>query len=321
MATLMKTSFRATHGFSRLASTRVQLYTRLAVNKAFYSSSFETTNKKHIYQVTYRPVSAETNTELGSQSDLKTQSTRLAIITMKNPPVNMFGLEQVVELRELLSKLEEDKSVRGLVITSEVKNIFSAGIDLNTFLGDSLSLEKFWYQVCKLFGVLYGSRLLTVAAINGHSLALGSVIMLACHDRYALNGSYKLGLNEVQVGLTLPLWLAELLVKVVGTRNAELLGADGCVVGVNEALKCGLIDKVFDGNDALLEGSIERIRLRSKCPERAQTGSMAAIRGEFLAKFNSNIDSQVQNFVQMVKSEETQAYIKRTISSLAAKRS
>ncbi|PVV00338.1 hypothetical protein BB560_005286 [Smittium megazygosporum] len=251
---------------------------------------------------------------------------KIGVIALNNPPANTFSLEEVKELRRAISVLEGDGLVRGMILTSGVDNFFTAGVDLTSFSKDEEWLKEFWIQVTELFRQMYTSRLLSVAALNGHSLALGGVLMLACNDRYALDGNqkvkgkYKFGLNEVLVGLPLPSWLSKLLVNVVGFRNAELLGVDGLILSANDAKQYGLVDKVFASQEELFNASVERLRQRTKIPPSAQLATLQYMRSEFIEEFDKTYNKHTEAFVKHIKSKETQAVLKQALKNIGSKK-
>ena len=75
------------------------------------------------------------------------------------------------------------------------------------------------------------------AAINGHGPAGGTVLALFCDWRGMAEGDWKMGFNEVQVGIPLPPVILSALRRQVGARQAERLGAGGLVISTAEALQ------------------------------------------------------------------------------------
>lgn len=100
---------------------------------------------------------------------------------------------------------------------------------------------------------LYGSRLATVAAIQGHAPAAGCFLAMACDYRAmsagGLVGGKKkiptIGLNETQLGIAAPPWMGQLLVRTIGFRRAELSLAMGTLFPPDQALEAGLVDVVM----------------------------------------------------------------------------
>ncbi|OLY78799.1 Enoyl-CoA delta isomerase 1, mitochondrial [Smittium mucronatum] len=258
-----------------------------------------------------------TTEEITSSS--KDKERTIAIMSFNNPPANTFNMEHITEFKNAFGKLEKDPSIRGVILTSSLNNMFTAGVDLQTFSRDKQYLMEFWAQIAQLFRQIYSSRLLTLSAINGHCLALGVVFALASHDRFMLNGPYKIGLNEVQVGIPLPIWLIDVLKQTISGRMAEKFASDGSVIGVQEALKVGLVDHSFDSQKELLEQSLVYMRHRSNIPEYSQVQTMKNARKDFLDSFDSKVD--IEEFVGQLMAKETQDRVRLAAELLSKKKS
>ncbi|KAJ1917704.1 dodecenoyl-CoA isomerase [Tieghemiomyces parasiticus] len=207
----------------------------------------------------------------------------IAVLSFGRPPANTFNLPYLQALDAALnavlgnrpspvpaataqrlgieSALGDDVSgIRTLIITSDLPFFYSAGIDITTFLGKDPSKREpvakedwlaFWGLVRTVFIKLYTDpRVRTVAAINGHAPGFGCILALACHDRVMVQvpspKTPRIGLNEVQVGLTLPLWLGDRFAEVCGQRNAEKYLPFGTTFTARESLAIGLVDQVVD---------------------------------------------------------------------------
>ena len=120
-------------------------------------------------------------------------------ITLKlnKTPVNSLNLEFLTELNILLDKLEEAKDFKGVVLTSNIANIFSAGLDImEMYQCKQDRVKQFWSALQDFWLKLYGSNKIFIAAINGHSPAGGCLIAMSCDYRIMAKGPYKIGLNE-----------------------------------------------------------------------------------------------------------------------------
>uniref|UniRef100_A0A8C9KC99 Enoyl-CoA delta isomerase 1 n=1 Tax=Panthera tigris altaica TaxID=74533 RepID=A0A8C9KC99_PANTA len=96
----------------------------------------------------------------------------VAVIKLKNPPVNSLSLEVLTEFVISLEKLENDKTFRGVILTSDCPGIFSAGLDLTEMCGKSQAhYAEYWRAVQELWLRLYLSNLVLIAAINVSGLA------------------------------------------------------------------------------------------------------------------------------------------------------
>ena len=132
---------------------------------------------------------------------VKREGGGLATVSLSHKPVNSLTQAVCEELKAVTLALEADPEVRGVVFGSGVQGIFSAGMDLRSMHGRSTDeLAAFWTAVQEMWLALYMTPLATVAAISGHAPAGGCLIALACDYRVLVEGKYRIGLNEAQIG-------------------------------------------------------------------------------------------------------------------------
>jgi len=163
-------------------------------------------------------------------------------IRLARPPVNALNLELLRTLRSSLDTVVSE-GARGIVL-SGAQGMFSAGVDVPALLqADRNGVREFWREFFGTCSSLAQSPVPVVAAITGHSPAGGAVLSLFCDYRVMADGPYKIGLNEVQVGLTVPDAIQFALRRVVGAYRAERLLVAGAMIDSAEALACGFVDE------------------------------------------------------------------------------
>ncbi|ORX95759.1 ClpP/crotonase [Basidiobolus meristosporus CBS 931.73] len=100
------------------------------------------------------------------------------IIHLHRGPANAFNHELARTVTDVFKQIEEDKSVRTVIFASKIPHFFSAGVDLEDFKrSDELWLD-FWKDLRKMFITIHGSRLNTIAAVNGFAVGLGCALAL-----------------------------------------------------------------------------------------------------------------------------------------------
>ena len=127
----------------------------------------------------------------------------IAEIRMHRAPVNAMNTDLVVALDS--AHKEAVAQGANAVVVSGMPGMFSGGLDVPELLplGPEEILD-FWNAFFRLMKHVAGSPVPVVAAITGHSPAGGAVLAIHCDYRVAASGSFKIGLNEVQVGLPVP---------------------------------------------------------------------------------------------------------------------
>src|SRR6185503_7929283 len=138
------------------------------------------------------------------------------------------------------------KGARAIVVSGR-SGLFSAGLDVPALLAlDRAGMMAFWKDFIGLLAAIGRCPVPTVAAITGHSPAGGAVLSIFCDYRIMARGEYRIGLNEVQVGLAVPAVIQAAMRRLVGPHRAERLMVAGAMVDSEEALRVGLVDELAD---------------------------------------------------------------------------
>lgn len=164
-------------------------------------------------------------------------------IRLARPPVNALNRELLAALRSAHAEAVA-AGARGIVLAGS-PGMFSAGVDVPALLTqDRDGARAFWREFFATAAALATSTVPLAAAITGHSPAGGAVLALMCDYRVMAEGPYKIGLNEVQVGLTVPDCIQFALRRVVGSYRAERLLVAGAMIDAAAALACGFVDEI-----------------------------------------------------------------------------
>ncbi len=185
---------------------------------------------------------------------------------------NIFDAATLDELNEHLDSVENDDSLRGLIIASAKKSIFVAGADLKTLLQQAQDgdMRAFIAQGQRILNRLAELKIPTVAAIHGASAGGGYEVTLACDYRMASDDpATRIGLPETTLGL-IPAWGGcTRLPRLIGVEKAAEVIANGKLYSAQEARKLGLVDGVAP-RDKLLELAQKKLRDgKRKLEERA----------------------------------------------------
>jgi 3-hydroxyacyl-CoA dehydrogenase/enoyl-CoA hydratase/3-hydroxybutyryl-CoA epimerase len=188
----------------------------------------------------------------------------VCVLTFDRPEsgANIFDAATLDELNEHLDFVENESSLRGLIITSAKKSIFVAGADLKTLLklAQTGDLRAFIAEGQRILNRLAELRIPTVAAIHGACAGGGYEVTLACDYRVASDDpSTRIGLPETTLGL-IPAWGGcTRLPRLIGADKAADLILKGKLYSAQEALKLGLVDEVVP-RDQLVDVARKKLR-------------------------------------------------------------
>ncbi|XP_027280718.1 enoyl-CoA delta isomerase 1, mitochondrial isoform X2 [Cricetulus griseus] len=245
----------------------------------------------------------------------------IAVMKFRNPPVNSLSLEFLTEFVISLEKLENDKTFRGVILTSDLPGIFSAGLDLREMYGrNPAHYAEFWKAVQELWLRLYMSKLMLVSAINGASPAGGCLIALTSDYRImADNPKYIIGLNESLLGIIAPFWLKDTFVNTIGHRAAERALQLGMLFPPAEALKVGVVDEVVP-EDQIHSKARSVMAQWLAIPDHSRQLTKSMMRKATADKLIKQREADIQNVVSFISQDSIQKSLHVYLKKLKQKR-
>jgi 3,2-trans-enoyl-CoA isomerase len=184
-------------------------------------------------------------------------------------------------------------------------------------------LNSFWNSFQQLFLDLYGSPIATIAAIQGHALAAGAMLAMACDYRIMSEPDTKfyptIGLNETKFGIVAPSWMGQLLIQTIGFRHAEQALSLGTTFSPTEALHIGLIDRVVPA-DNILNVSQAQAQEWSKMPPRARAMTKQLTRKTLIESFHQSRDDDAQFFKKYILTDAVQRGLAQYLDALKKKK-
>jgi enoyl-CoA hydratase/carnithine racemase len=180
-----------------------------------------------------------------------------ATITIDDPERrNPMSIETMRELRDATRRAVDDDDVGVIVYTGAGDRAFSAGGDLSgPFADDPIGLHKARGVLAELFRLMIRGGKPTVARVNGHALAGGFGLAVACDITICVENA-KLGTTEIKVGLW-PMMISALLARVMPRKAALELMLTGRVIDPREAHRLGAVSRVVSPDD--LDGTVDEI--------------------------------------------------------------
>jgi enoyl-CoA hydratase len=227
-------------------------------------------------------------------SDLATYELdgRIATITMDDGKVNALSIAMLESLHAAFDRAEADKAI---VVLTGREQYFSAGFDLKVFqeqperIGEMLTLGA---TLCER---VLGFPTPVLAAVNGHAIAAGAFLSLSTDLRIGIEGPFKLGLNEVKIGLTVPLFVVELARQRLTPAAFNRSVVTAAMYGPADAMAAGFLDRVVDPaelDSVVAEAAAELAGLNAE----AHAATKLRVRGDALKAVRHAIDTELAAF-------------------------
>jgi enoyl-CoA hydratase len=174
----------------------------------------------------------------------------IAVLTLDRPPVNAVELGLLGAAEARLGELDET-AARALVVTGAGR-CFSAGVDLKAVPAYGPAEQRAMVEgINAVVGRLYALPIPVVAAVNGHAIAGGLVLALACDYRVGVEGAAQIGLTEGRAGIPFPAVAMAVVCSELAPPVARRLVLVAQNVSPPEALRDGVLDEIQPPGEVL----------------------------------------------------------------------
>ncbi|KAG5307320.1 ECI1 isomerase, partial [Acromyrmex insinuator] len=245
-------------------------------------------------------------------------NTGIEIISMARKPVNSLNTELLSELKTFLLEAQNSR-IKGVILTSSLPTIFSAGLDIMELFNDKEKLTDFWQTLQDTWLTLYSLTIPIAAAINGSSPAGGCLLAMSTEYRVLVEGKHTVGLNETQLGIIAPKWFMDVYISLIGHRQAELALLRGVMFKPEKALQLGLVDELAKDKMDAIEKCKKYISSYDNVPGLARTTTKVHLRNDLIEWLKNNKKADTDNFINYVQSPKVQNGLKLYIEYLKKK--
>ncbi len=181
----------------------------------------------------------------------------VGILVLDRPPANSYDYAFLRSFASAIDDVRGDEDIHAVVVTSASEKFFSAGADVTAFAaGTTRSRVMTALLAHETFRKMENTPIVFIAAIAGHCLGGGFELALACDQRFAAEGSYQIGLPEVNLGLFPGSGGTQRLPRLVGLAKGFDLIANATTMNPTEAKELGLVDKLFPDAAACRDGAL-----------------------------------------------------------------
>lgn len=170
----------------------------------------------------------------------------VASIALNRAPANAYDWQMLRELAQAIRQVREDAGARVVVVRSALPKFFCSGADISTLKdSDRAQFANFLTLAHETVDMIQRTPKIFIAAIAGHCLGGGLELALCCDFRLAAAGKYRIGLAEVNLGLSPGMGGTQRLPRLIPKSRALHMLVTGEPVGPDQALEWGIVDRLF----------------------------------------------------------------------------
>ena len=206
----------------------------------------------------------------------------IGTIAMDDGKMNALSLDMFRQLSDALARAEADRAV---IVLRGREGVFSAGFDLRTLRAggpDAYAMVRAGFELAER--MLAFPRPIVVAC-TGHAIAMGAFLLLSGDYRLGASGAFKVGANEVAIGITMPFFGVEICRQRLAPAHFHRAVINAEIYTPEDAVAAGFLDRVVPASaleDAARTVAGELARLdqtaHAATKLRARAGALDAIR-------------------------------------------
>ena len=218
-----------------------------------------------------------------------------AIITINNGKANAISHQVISELNKCLDKAEEEQKV---VILTGTPGIFSGGFDLKVMKESPKSALELVTKGSNLSLRMLSFPMPIIAACNGHAIAKGAFLLLSTDYRIGTEGDFKIGLNEVLIGMT----MHYAGIAIAKSRLSEVYlnrsVNNGEIFNPKSAIKAGFLDVIVPETH-LLSTAIKAAEMFTKLNKKAHAETKLKVRNQHLQDLENAIQLDLEGDISI----------------------
>ena len=218
-----------------------------------------------------------------------------AIIAINNGKANAISHEVIAGLNASLDKAAEEKKV---VILTGKTGFFSAGFDLKVMAKSPESAKELVTKGSKLSLRMLSFPQPIIVACSGHAIAKGAFLLLSADYRIGVEGAFKIGLNEVMIGMTMHnagIAIAKARLSEVylnrSVNNAEIYSS-------KQAIAAGFLDIIVP-EDHLMSTAVKVAEMSAKLNKKAHAETKLKVRKQHLEALENAIELDLKSDISI----------------------
>jgi len=216
-----------------------------------------------------------------------------AVLRMDDGKANALSDVMIAELLAALDRAEKEASA--IVLAGRAER-FCAGFDLKVMMSGPDNAKALLRRGSALLMRLYGVGIPLVVACTGHALAGGALVLLTADVRVGAAGPYRIGLNEVSIGMPVPVLAMELARDRIATRELGRATLEATIYDPEGAARAGYLDTVVPAGEVLTKAMAEATRL-SGLARTAYVATKVRLRGKTIQHINDTLEADMASLM------------------------
>lgn len=220
--------------------------------------------------------------------DLKLDG-KVAVISIDDGKANALSPQVLTELDGALDRAQGEA---GAVLLLGRPGKLSAGFDLSIMTAGADSARALVTQGAELLLRLYLHPQPVVVACTGHALAAGALLTLVADTRIGVRGEFKIGLNEVAIGMRLPIFAVELARERLSKRHLTAAALQARIYSPDDAVDAGYLDRVVEA-DVLLGEALDCVKQLAELSRGAYAWTKKLVREPMVNRVRATLEEDM----------------------------
>ncbi|MEM6990827.1 MAG: crotonase/enoyl-CoA hydratase family protein [Myxococcota bacterium] len=213
----------------------------------------------------------------------------IAQLTMDDGKANALSSAMMNELDAALTRAEAE--AKAVVVVGRPGR-FCAGFDLKVMMSGPEAAKGLVSQGAELLMRMYEFPLPIVAACTGHAVAGGALVLLSCDTRVGTAGDFKIGLNEVSIGMTVPILAQELARDRLAAPSFTAAVLQSQLYNPTHAAAIGFLDRVEEP-EGVLAAATETAGALAKLPKAAYAATKGRMRRKTIDHIRATLSADL----------------------------
>ncbi len=218
----------------------------------------------------------------------------VAVFHFDDGKANALGHGAIAQLHRLLDRA--DKEAKAVLWVGRPGR-FSGGFDLAVMRSGGDAVRGLVTAGAELFLRMFEFPQPIVIACTGHAVAAGALVLLSSDARIGAQGNFKIGLNEVALGMALPIFAIELARQRLSTRHFQRATIQGELYAPDAAIDAGYLDRAVSP-DSLFDTALDEATRLARLPQPAFATTKSRTRAAAIAGIRETLEDDMQKMTR-----------------------